>query len=90
MGNVNTTDEHVNKLVLDVYPNPAMDRVTASWSGSESMADVRVFNMAGKEVAFWPMVRRGAQHTLDLPSGFYTIQIETADARTTKRLQILK
>lgn len=90
MGNVNTTDEHVNELVLDVYPNPAMDRITVSWSGSESMADVRVFNMAGKEVAFWPTVRRGTQHALDLPSGFYTLQIETADARTTKQLQILK
>ena len=67
-----------------------MNRVTVSWSGTESMADVRVFNMTGKEVAFWPMVRRGAQHALDLPSGFYTLQIETAEARTTKRLQILK
>ena len=67
-----------------------MDRVTVSWSGSESMADVRVFNMAGKEVAFWPMVRRGAQHAFDLPSGFYTLQIETAHARTTKQVQILK
>jgi hypothetical protein len=54
------------------------------------VADVRVFNMAGKEMAFWPMVRRGAQHALDIPSGFYTLQIETTDARTTKQLQILK
>ena len=66
-----------------------MDRVTVSWSGSESMADVHVFNMAGKEVAFWPMVRRG-RNTPWIVFRFYTIQIETADARTTKRLQILK
>lgn len=89
-GSVSNTSDIAEAFVIDAYPNPARDQITISWSGHEAVADVRVFDPAGKEAAFWPSARRGSHHTFNLPSGFYTLQIETDDARTTKRLQVLK
>lgn len=89
-GSVNNAPDQTETFVIDAYPNPARNQITISWSGDEATADIRVINPAGKEAAFWPSVRRGSEHTFDLPSGFYTLQIETSKTRSTRHLQILR
>ena len=62
-GNVNGMNE-LEAVALDVFPNPSAGRhVSLSWPGSESVADVAVFDLTGRQVAGLRQVVRNDMRT---------------------------
>ncbi|MFZ8836009.1 MAG: T9SS type A sorting domain-containing protein [Flavobacteriales bacterium] len=90
LGNVNGIQDWSETLIVDVFPNPAREAVTISWSGDDMIADVVVRDISGKEVLYLNHIVRNSLHQLDLPNGQYTLQVLTSEHSTVKRLQILR
>ena len=88
-GNVNGVNdlEHVE---LDVFPNPSVGgSVSLSWPGIESVADVAVFDLTGRQVSGLTQVIKNEFISLDLPTGTYVIKMKTATSSASTKLQII-
>ena len=76
-GNVNGIEE-LKPISLDVFPNPSVGgHVSLSWPGSESVADVAVFDLTGRQVAGLTQVVRNERVHLDL--AFWHLHRQNAD-----------
>ncbi len=69
-------------ITLDVYPNPASDKVTIDYGGN--ITNVTLIDMMGRELAEYPIAPGSTSMTLDLtkvPEGIYLLRIEASDGR---------
>lgn len=76
--------------IFSAFPNPTSAGVTITWTGEESTANVTAFDLAGKEVAFYPNVQRGSAMELGLPSGIYSLRVTTETTTGVIRMQVEK
>ncbi len=73
--------EEVNTPQLKVFPNPASDRITLSFTGKQDVVQLSVYSATGEEVMTqslqgkWPT----DLSVSDLAPGSYTIRLKTAD-----------
>ena len=89
-GNVNGMSE-LEPVALDVFPNPSVGgNVSLSWPGSESVADVAVFDMTGRQVAGLRQVVRNDMVNLDLSAGTYVLKMRTETSSATTQLQVVR
>ncbi|MBK12705.1 MAG: hypothetical protein CL849_04165 [Crocinitomicaceae bacterium] len=81
----------LEKLELDVFPNPSSDgAVRLQWSGEESLADVGVFDISGRQVGMIMNVTRGEEIHLDVPNGTYVLSLKTDAGHSTVQVQIIR
>ena len=89
-GNVNGMEE-LEAVSLDVFPNPSVGgHVSLSWPGSESVADVAVFDLTGRQVAGLTQVVRNERVHLDLPFGTYIVKMRTETSSSTTQFQVVR
>ena len=89
-GNVNGIDV-LEPVSLDVFPNPSVGgSVSLSWPGGESVADVAVFDLTGRQVAGLSQVVRNEMVDLNLPSGTFVVKMRTASSSATTQLQVIR
>ena len=89
-GNVNGLSE-LEPVALDVFPNPSVGgNVSLSWPGSESVADVAVFDLTGRQVAGLRQVVRNDMVNLGLSAGTYVLKMRTETSSATTQLQVVR
>ena len=83
--------DELKQVTLDVFPNPSVGgNVSLSWPGSESVADVSVFDLTGRQVAGLRQVVRNDMVNLGLPAGTYVLKMRTAMSSSTTQLQVVR
>ena len=83
--------DELKQVALDVFPNPSVGgNVSLSWPGSESVADVSVFDLTGRQVAGLRQVVRNDMVNLGLPAGTYVLKMRTAMSSSTTQLQVVR
>ena len=89
-GNVNGIDE-LEPVSLTAFPNPSVGgSVSLSWPGMESVADVAVFDLTGRQVAGLTQVVRNEMVNLNLPQGTYVVKMRTETSSATTQLQVVR
>ena len=89
-GNVNGIDD-LEPVSLNVFPNPSVGgAVSLSWPGGESVADVAVFDLTGRQVAGLSQVVRNEMVDLNLPSGTFVVKMRTETSSATTQLQVIR
>ncbi|MED5317730.1 MAG: T9SS type A sorting domain-containing protein, partial [Bacteroidota bacterium] len=89
-GNVNGIDE-LEPVSLTAFPNPSVGgSVSLSWPGIESVADVAVFDLTGRQVAGLTQVVRNEMVNLNLPQGTYVVKMRTETSSATTQLQVVR
>jgi hypothetical protein len=84
---VSVDDVHARSI--NIYPNPAKDRVEVVAPGQ--ITRLSVFNLAGQQV--YDLLVGDVRHTLDLngmSNGIYMVRVMTAEGVSTHKLQIIK
>ena len=83
--------DELKPVALDIFPNPSVGgTVSLSWPGSESVADVAVFDLTGRQVAGIRRVVRNETLNLDLPTGTYMVKMRTETSSATTQLQVVR
>lgn len=59
---------------LSVYPNPATEYFSVN-DNSDLVGQVLVFNLVGKQVKAYDFVKGERYSLLDLPKGYYLVQL---------------
>jgi hypothetical protein len=85
-------DNIENDKDLVLYPNPATDRVIIENKGSLKMKQVTVHNVIGQTLLRVKADNPGRHqlHTARLPSGVYTLSIETDKGIIRRKIEIMK
>ena len=78
-------EEMLLEQSLNMYPNPANEKVTLSWDASLEVEKVNVFSITGQQVKSIA-VSGDELEIRDLPSGAYLVRVESATASKTLRL----
>lgn len=82
-----------NNLALNVYPNPASDKVSISISGDEKISSLRVYNSLGS-INFSKSLMSVNSEQLDISTytnGIYLIEIVTdKNNRIVKKIEVMK
>ena len=94
----NSVDEISEKLSLNIFPNPTENITNITFDlPKESTVNIVVFNSTGKQVAILDnnTMRDKGQHTLtfnaqQLPSGIYTVRIQTNEHSSTQKIVIAR
>lgn len=89
MAPVSVPEPSSEKLHFSIYPNPANESITVK--GKFQTATLRVYDMQGTQVQVVRKVQ--ANNSLDitnLADGLYMVQAESQNARSSKRLLILR
>ena len=76
---------------LSLYPNPASDKVSIKWNGSEDVG-LRIYNATGRIVFYGKKVNLKSGYTIDVSAfsaGAYFVKLNTSVGEMTKKL-ILK
>ena len=60
------------------------------WPGSESVADVSVFDLTGRQVAGLRQVVRNDMVNLGLSAGTYVLKMRTETSSATTQLQVVR
>lgn len=90
----NTEEEAIAATTMEMFPNPASNRVTIQYNNDqEEAAKVEIFDMQGKEVRNYRLLLYKGSNKFDLdltdlPSGVYNVQIIGNCKRVTKNLVI--
>ncbi|HLV41705.1 MAG TPA: T9SS type A sorting domain-containing protein [Brumimicrobium sp.] len=84
INNAGLSDEDLN--YLNIYPNPTSSQVTVSLGNNEKIANVRVFDLAGKEIQN-KAINNSAQTNIIIQgnSGFYIIEVTTQSNQVVRR-----
>jgi hypothetical protein len=75
------------KTDLTVYPNPAIDYIQVS-DHQDAVGQMVIFNLTGKRVKEFELVKGDRYFVADLPKGFYLVQLIDKNKRilTTQKL----
>ena len=80
-------------IQLDLYPNPAQDRIHISWSGDVRLSSIRILNLLG-EVAYqkeWELAAKNGREQVQvsqLSPGMYFLYYEGDRESGIRKLQI--
>ena len=91
-GPVATEDVQTNSLELNIYPNPADQKVNIDFRSKGESIKISIFDALGQEIRVLTNRRFTAGlHSLvfethDLPSGVYFVRIQTDSGQKTKRV----
>ncbi len=66
--------QSVNRPELSVFPNPATEYFSVN-DNNDQVSQVLVFNLVGKQVKTYEFVKGERYSILDLPKGFYLVQL---------------
>ncbi|MGB1041059.1 MAG: T9SS type A sorting domain-containing protein, partial [Flavobacteriales bacterium] len=80
-----------NKLTWNVYPNPAVDKVTISIKGSKEGGNIKIYNTTGKLVYEDKLGKEQSEISIDISnmaSGVYTIMMQNGSVISSKKLII--
>lgn len=66
--------QSVSRPELSVFPNPASEYFSVN-DNNDLVAQVLVFNLVGKQVKTYEFVKGERFSILDLPKGFYLVQL---------------
>jgi hypothetical protein len=81
---------------IHVYPNPASDKLTISWSAAAMASDAKqifIINMAGQQIASYTIPKGLTNISLSiatLPAGIYTCVFQSASEKHFGRFTVLK
>lgn len=76
-----------NKQQLNIYPNPATEKITISGPSDNSL--INIYNIVGKMVYSNKNIKeKNTINVSSLTNGTYFVRIETADRTVTKKLTI--
>ncbi|MGB1207012.1 MAG: T9SS type A sorting domain-containing protein [Chitinophagales bacterium] len=88
--------EDAATLSSNVYPNPATDKVTVSFTTStEGLAQVRILDLAGRTIISAQHEAAGLTNevelnTTQLDSGYYFVEVTNGTERSVSKLNIIK
>jgi hypothetical protein len=77
---VKIKENEINPIKLDIFPNPALNIITISYSGNlnNKNCDVIIFNNLGVKVSLVPVLHNEKELNADissLPAGFYLVEV---------------
>ena len=92
---MNSDAVQVDEVAVEVYPNPAVDRVNLSIHGFSQESSVRMMDQTGRLILTQRLAAGQEQLELDfaqrdLAPGVYLITVSSADQTVSKRLSIVK
>ena len=88
---INLAHSIAKKKYGQTFPNPSVGgSVSLSWPGMESVADVAVFDLTGRQVAGLTQVVRNEMVNLNLPQGTYVVKMRTETSSATTQLQVVR
>jgi hypothetical protein len=78
-----------NEINVNLFPNPANDRLNVAIDGMQANADIKVYNAMGKLVMRQMAVKANNELIISkLPAGIYMINVN--DGTTVKSLKFVK
>lgn len=66
--------QNANRPDLSVFPNPAVEYFSVN-DNNDQVAHILVFNIVGKQVRTYEFVKGERYSLIDLPKGFYLVQL---------------
>ncbi|MFK7922946.1 MAG: endo-1,4-beta-xylanase [Bacteroidia bacterium] len=85
--NVSTSLTTIAKADIQVYPNPSNGKITINSTQLQN-ADIRIYDLHGREVRFFEQKNIPVQLDLELPKGVYFIELRQQEKRGTYKLVI--
>lgn len=73
---------------FNVWPNPASNNI--NWSLEETRGTLKIYSVAGKQVAAVPIEQTNSLNISHLSAGCYTIVVETIHGFYTSKLMVVK
>ncbi|SNS06142.1 T9SS type A sorting domain-containing protein [Dokdonia pacifica] len=84
-----SVDDETLEDTISIYPNPAKDIVTLTYTGIPSITQMSVIDMNGRILQSIPTNNNFTERQIDISnyaSGIYFVRIETATSSTVKRI----
>lgn len=81
----NQQDKNMKQKELVIYPNPTESGQVTLEMNSGEIAEIRLINIAGKEVALHRVDYGLSKYTLslnNLPNGIYFVRVQSTDNKT--------
>jgi hypothetical protein len=79
---ISIVESEKNQPELKIYPNPCKDKKVTIELNSELISEIRLINLAGKEVFIKKTeipVNRQQLELAGIPNGIFMVQVKTAD-----------
>ncbi len=86
-GELTTGIEELNTPSFRIFPNPAKDSLQIEKKDAGT-ADVRVFDVTGRQVFYKKMIGQSVSLPLNFGSGMYKVVLESSGLKTTKTIAI--
>ena len=81
------------KSSVNIYPNPATDNVTISFTAINKLANINVYDITGKQLLNKTVDANVGSYKMNLSSlnrGIYFVQVTIGNTTTTKKLSLVK
>jgi len=78
---------------VNIYPNPATDYVTISFTAINKLADIKVYDITGKQLINKTVDANVGSYRMNLSElnrGIYFVQVAIGNTTTTKKLSLVK
>jgi DNA-binding beta-propeller fold protein YncE len=78
----------LNNNNINIYPNPAKDRITVSFDNNKQDATISIIDMTGRKVLSQKIAAGKNSINIDvyqLPAGIYGLLIQTPDGTISKQ-----
>ena len=88
---LNVDDTVLNENTISLYPNPTTDQITLTYTGSQSLNELRVTDIQGRLVKLLDLTNFNGSRTIDvstLNSGLYFFQVDNGQSTVTTKVII--
>jgi len=78
---------------VNIYPNPATDNVTISFTAINEIADIKIYDITGKQLINKTVDANMGSYKMNLSElnrGIYFVQVAIGNTTTTKKLSLVK
>lgn len=89
-------DENVDLISMNLYPNPANDNITLSYTLLKNeQLTTSIYDLSGRMIRTWTKATPSGQHEVtidinDLSPGLYQIELRNNQSRNILRFQVIK